>query len=125
MEGQEYQKISREQVAELEKQGLFVIDSEIPLPESGYRLRPCPCGCQEVAHLQVRTWDWDPWIVRCMGCGKRTDGFLRRHDAQLRWNMALAVPPKLGFAKEQDWYKNSSARAIPAERNKKFKEGME
>lgn len=104
MEGLEHQKITAEQVKALEEMGLLVLDSVYPVSDDQYRLRPCPCGCEQVAYLKVRTWDFDPWIVRCMGCGKRTDGFGGRHDAQLSWNMKLAAKPKLGFLQEKDWY---------------------
>lgn len=99
----------------MEVPGMTVLESMLPAPDDQYCLRPCTCGCEQIAYLKVRTWDFDPWIVRCMGCGKRTDGFYRKHDAQLRWNMNLAAKPKTGFGQEKDWYEKMLRRGYVSE----------
>ena len=70
-----------------------VIDMKIPVPDSQFRLRPCRCRCENVGYLQIRAGGQEPWAVRCFGCGRTTDPFLVRHDAQIYWNTNMAARP--------------------------------
>lgn len=73
---------------------MVVIATKIPDPDSQFRLRPCRCRCENVGYLQIRTGGRKPWAVRCFGCGRTTDPFPIRHDAQIYWNTNMAVTPK-------------------------------
>ena len=57
---------------------MVVIDTKIPDPDSQFRLRPCSCSSE---------------AVRCFTCGKTSDMFLVRHDAQIYWNTNMAGRP--------------------------------
>ena len=72
---------------------MVVIDTKIPDPDSQFRLRPCRCRSENVGYLQIRTGDRKPWAVRCFTCGKTSDMFLVRHDAQIYWNTNMAGRP--------------------------------
>lgn len=72
---------------------LIVIDTKIPDPDSQFRLRPCGCSSENVGYLQIRAGSVDPWVVHCFGCGKTSEPFPIRHDAQIYWNTNMAVRP--------------------------------
>lgn len=71
-----------------------VIDTKIPDPDSQFRLRPCSCSGENVGYLQICACGRESWAVRCFGCGRTTDPFPIRHDAQIYWNTNMAVTPK-------------------------------
>jgi hypothetical protein len=71
-----------------------IINTKIPDPDSQFRLRPCSCSSENVGYLHIRTGGRKPWAVRCFTCGKTSDMFLVRHDAQVYWNTNMAVTPK-------------------------------
>lgn len=54
-----------------------------PAPDSQYRLRQCSCGSDTVAYVQGEDGHWR---VKCLDCGRETEGFAVRHDAQGMWN---------------------------------------
>lgn len=85
----------------LRTEEMVVIDTKIPVPDSQFRLRPCRCGSENVGYLQIRAGAVDPWIVRCFGCGKTSEPFPIRHDAQIYWNTNMAVTLKRSYAHEQ------------------------
>lgn len=72
---------------------LIVIDTKIPDPDSQFRLRPCRCSSENVGYLQIYVGDLKPWAVRCFTCGKTSDMFPIRHDAQIYWNTNMAARP--------------------------------
>lgn len=70
---------------------MVVVGMVIPEPDSQFRLRPCSCGSENVGYLQIHAGSIKPWAVRCFTCGKTSDMFLVRHDAQIYWNTNMAV----------------------------------
>lgn len=72
---------------------IVVIDTKIPDPDSRFRLRPCSCSSENVGYLQIHAGSIKPWAVRCFTCGKTSDMFLVRHDAQIYWNTNMAGRP--------------------------------
>lgn len=75
---------------------MTVIDRRIPEPDSQFRLRPCKCGREDAAYLQVQMVAGTPWVVSCPGCGATTEPFGIRHEAQIFWNTNMAARPKNG-----------------------------
>ena len=75
---------------------MVVIDTKIPDPDSQFRLRQCSCSSENVGYLQIHAGSIKPWAVRCFTCGKTSDMFLVRHDAQIFWNTNMAVMPNNG-----------------------------
>lgn len=71
-----------------------VIDRKIPDMDSQFRLRPCKCGREDVAYLQIQLDAQTPWVVSCPGCGATTEPFEIRHDVQIFWNTTMAAMPK-------------------------------
>lgn len=65
---------------------MIVIDTKFPDPDSHFRLRPCGCSSENVGYLQIRADCQKLWAIHCFVCGKTSDMFLVRHDAQINWN---------------------------------------
>ena len=64
-----------------------VIEIKVPDPDSQWRLRPCKCGNDPVyKHERYGMIKVDYWKVICPACGRQTQDFPVRHDAQLEWN---------------------------------------
>lgn len=80
---------------------MVVIDTKFPDPDSQFRLRPCGCSSENVGYLQIRAGGQEPWEVRCFNCGKTSEPFLVRHDAQIFWNTNMAVTPRRSISYEQ------------------------
>ena len=59
-------------------------------PDSQYRLRNCPkCKSDNVAYVEYKSGNQEPWRVDCFDCGHTVDGkAANRHDAQVLWNEA-------------------------------------
>lgn len=80
-------KLTREQTERLREQdGLRVIDSDKPDPDSQWRLRRCRCGDPHPVYIRLDRGNEKPWAVRCMACGHMGEGKQIRHEAQICWN---------------------------------------
>lgn len=62
-------------------------------PDSQFRLINCPvCGSDNVAYVEYKSGNQEPWRVDCFECGHSVDGkSVTRHGAQVLWNKAGKV----------------------------------
>lgn len=65
-----------------------VIRIIVPEPDSHFRLRACPeCRGENVAYVQYKQGNQEPWRIRCFDCGHTVDRRAAgRHEAQGHWN---------------------------------------
>ncbi len=72
---------------------LLVVRMAFPVTDGQFRLRPCTCGDVCPGYVQTRAGGLETWAVRCFACGKTSDVFRVRHDAQVCWNGSPAERP--------------------------------
>jgi len=86
--------LRQQQLDQLRKQGVQVLDSKVPDRDSQFRLRACKaCGSEEPVYIKLPERNGKLWRVRCLGCFAQTQGHQAVHDAQMEWNMHKGVIP--------------------------------
>lgn len=88
--------LKQEQLEKLQRQGMRILDSKLPDPDSQFRLRVCKkCGNEEPVYIKLQERNGKLWRVHCLGCFEQTQGHHAMHDAQMEWNIHKGITPAI------------------------------